>query len=189
MIDEDQLQRHPRQFRGCTRALIDQFGGKLAQIRLIFASFDAEGAGLRGTRAYVRAHRAGLVAPPTCNLNIDSIYTAVDLQLMLSDLNDHVLLDRGMLEECVQIARSGGYAAAFGKMRFGGGGTDAARFAGAGARATTMLAMPTGIVRDGLVYHTMRDTIDAVQLEAAAACLFVAAHWVQERDSVKDQVQ
>jgi len=139
MIDEDQLQRHSRQARDYTRALIDQFDGRLAQTRLIFASFDAEEAGLRGSRAYVRAHRAELAALPTCNLNIDSIYTA--------------------------------------------------EFTMAGVRATTMLAMPTGIVRDGLVYHTMRDTIDAVQPEAAAACLFVAAHWVQERDSVKDQVQ
>lgn len=162
---------------------------RLEDTRLIFASFDAEEAGLRGSRAYVRAHRAELAALPTRNLNIDSIYTAADLQLMLSDLNDHVKLDRGLAEECVQIARSGGYAAAFGKMRFGGGGTDAAEFAMAGVRATTMLAMPTGIVRDGLVYHTMRDTIEAVQPEAVAACLFVAARWVQNQDFAKDQVQ
>jgi len=76
MIDEDQLQRHSRQARDYTRALIDQFDGRLAQTRLIFASFDAEEAGLRGSRAYVRAHRAELAALPTCNLNIDSIYTA-----------------------------------------------------------------------------------------------------------------
>lgn len=161
----------------------------LEHTRLIFASFDAEEAGLRGSRAFVRVHREALAGLPTRNFNIDSIYKAADLQFLLSDLNDHVRLDRDMAEECAAIARSGGYAAGFAKMRFGGGGTDAAEFAMAGIPATTMIAMPAGIVRDGLVYHTMSDTIDAVQPQAVEACLFVAAGWVQNQDQKLNQVQ
>ena len=52
-----------------------------------------------------------------------------------------------------------------------GGGTDAAELAKAGVRATTMIAMPAGVVRDGLVYHTMRDTVDAIEPAAVEACL------------------
>jgi len=150
----------------------------LRDTRLVLVSFDAEEAGLRGARAFVRAHRAELAALPTLNLNIDSIYKVEDLQFLTSDLNSHVRLDRALAEDCVQIACAGGYPARLAVMRFGGGGTDAAELARAGVRAITMIAMHAGIVRDGLVYHTMQDTVDSIEPRAVEACLHVAASWL-----------
>ncbi len=146
----------------------------LDHTRLVFLSFDAEESGVRGSRAWVKAHRAELAAMPTLLLNIDSIYRAGDLQFMLSDLNAHVKLDRKLAEICARIAGDAGYPAGLGVMRFGGGATDAVTFARAGVRATTMIAMSTRVVRDGLVYHTMRDTVDAIEPVAVEACLSVA---------------
>lgn len=154
----------------------------LRHTRLLFVSFDAEEAGLRGSRAWVRAHRAGLDACPTLALNIDSIYHAADLQFMVSDLNSHIQLDRALVETCQALALRSGYPAGQGVMRFGGGATDAAELAKAGVRATTMIAMPTALVRDGLVYHTMRDTVDAVEPAAVDACLSVAEGLALELD-------
>ena len=37
-----------------------------------------------------------------------------------------------------------------------------------------MIAMSTRLVREGLVYHTMQDTVDAIEPEAVSACLAVA---------------
>jgi aminopeptidase YwaD len=147
----------------------------LAGTRLIFASFDAEESGLRGSRAWARAHQAEIGALPTFALNIDSIYTARDLQFLATDLNSHVRLDSALVDQCIKMAAECGYPAKRAYMRFGGGGTDAVELAGAGARATTMIAMPAGVVRNGLVYHTMKDTVDAIEPAAVDACLAVAA--------------
>lgn len=146
---------------------------KLEHTRLIFVSFDAEEAGLRGSREWVRKHRKELQSLPTTALNIDSIYNLNDLQFLVSDLNNHVRLDKDLAEECVQIAHGLGLQAKTTVMRFGGGGTDAAELVKVGVHATTMLAMSTELVRDGLVYHTMRDTVSAIEPEAVSACLAI----------------
>ncbi len=154
----------------------------LEHTRLIFVSFDAEEAGLRGSRAWVKAHRAELRALPTTALNFDSVYKLKDLQILVSDLNSHVRLDRTAVETCLGIARRLGYPAKTAVMRFGGGATDAAELAKAGVRATTLIAMSTRLVRDGLVYHTMQDTVDAIEPEAISACLSIAENLALEID-------
>jgi aminopeptidase YwaD len=146
----------------------------LEHTRLIFLSFDAEESGVRGSRAWVRDNLALLHSLPTNVLNIDSIYTLRDLQFLVSDLNSHVALSQTLAQTCIQIARDAGFMAAPAKMLFGGGSTDAAEFARHGIQATTMIAMPTTIVRDRLVYHTMQDTVDAIEPAAVEACLAVA---------------
>jgi aminopeptidase YwaD len=154
----------------------------LEHTRLIFASYDAEEAGLRGSRAWVKAHRAELGALPTTGLNFDSIYRLADLQFLVSDLNSHVKLDQATVARCLQIARRLGFPAHRAVMRFGGGATDAAELAKAGVRATTLIAMSTRLVRDGLVYHTRHDTVDAVEPEAVSACLSIARELALEID-------
>ncbi len=157
----------------------------LEHTRLIFTSFDAEESGLRGSRAWVKAHRSELTGMPTFALNIDSIYHLKDLQFLVSDLNDHVRLDLALALNCVRLAGELGYPAKKSRMRFGGGGTDAAELARVGIHATTMIAMPTALVREGLVYHTMHDTVDAIEPEAVSACLAVAgalAHHLDQKD-------
>lgn len=170
----------------------------LQNTRLIFASFDAEESGLRGSRAWVKAHYRDLEALPTCMLNIDSIFSAGDLQFLVTDLNNHVKLDRPLAARCLRIAQEclgslDGARLETGRlpdrlipMRFAGGATDAAELAKAGVRATTMIAMPAGVVRDGLAYHTMRDTVDAIEPAAVEACLMVASRLSGEMDAEID---
>jgi aminopeptidase YwaD len=146
----------------------------LEHTRLIFLSFDAEESGVRGSRAWVRQHKNQLKSLPTLALNIDSIYKVADLSFLTSDLNSHIPLNRPLAEMCVKIAQTSGYAASLAQMRFGGGATDAVELAKAGVQATTMIAMSSQVIRDGLVYHTMKDTVDAIQPAAVEACLAVA---------------
>ena len=159
-------------------------GSILEHIRLVFASFDAEESGLRGSRAWVSEHRAMLQALPTTTLNMDSIYRLEDLQFLVSDLNNHIKLDPALAEHCVRIANNLGYPARTVRMRFGGGATDAAELAKAGVSATTMIAMSTRLVRDGLVYHTMQDTVDAIEPGAVSACLAVAEKLALDLDQL-----
>jgi hypothetical protein len=115
-------------------------------------------------------------------LNIDSIYNANQLQFMLTDLNGYVKLSQETALECQQIAGLAGYPARLTPMLFGGGATDAAELAKVGVKATTMIAMPTDIIRDGLVYHTLQDTIDRVEPAAVQACLRVIHNFILKKE-------
>jgi hypothetical protein len=104
------------------------------------------------------------------------------LQFLISDLNGSLKLSKELAEECQGLANRAGLSSRLTRMVFGGGSTDAAELTKAGVKATTMLAMPTDLVRDGLVYHTVNDTVDAIEPEAVRACLEVASRLVEELD-------
>ncbi len=154
----------------------------LTHTRLIFISFDAEESGLRGSRAFVHQHQDELQSFPTYMLNIDTIYNVNQLQFLVTDLNGYVKLSQETALECQQLARQAGYPSRLTRMLFGGGATDAAELAKVGVKATTMIAMPTEIIRDGLVYHTLKDTIDQVEPEAVQACLRVTRDFILQKE-------
>lgn len=164
-------------------ARTDRVGkSSLRHTRLVFVSFDAEESGLRGSRAYARRHRADLQALPTYMLNIDSIYNVNELHFLTSDLNDSVALSTDLAQQCARLAARAGYPVRYARMVFGGGGTDAAELARVGVKATTLVAMSTSLVRDGLVYHTPKDIVDAIEPAAVEACLHIAHDLVLELD-------
>ncbi len=154
----------------------------LQHTRLILASFDAEESGVRGSRAWVKANRHQINQLPTWAFNIDSIYKVADLQCLTSDLNHHVALDKEFAQHCVDIAAKQGISVRLARMRYGGGATDAVELARAGVRATTLIGMSSEVVRDGLVYHTTLDTVDAIEPAAVEAALNLAANLAQTLD-------
>jgi aminopeptidase YwaD len=154
----------------------------LHRTRLIFVSFDAEESGLRGSKEFVRRHRTELQSLPTYMLNIDCVYNVDEVQFLTTDINNTTHLSRELAEKCARLAGNAGYPQKLNRMPFGGGGTDAAPLVRVGVKATTLIAMPVGLIRDGLVYHTMRDTVDAIEIEAVAACLHIAHDLVLDID-------
>jgi len=101
---------------------------------------------------------------------------------LTSDVNGLVGLSTGMADQCREVARSLGYDTRTVPMVFGGGATDAAEFARAGVEATTLLAMSTDHVREGLTYHTMNDTVDCIEPEAVEASLLIACGYILKKD-------
>ena len=150
----------------------------LKTTRLRIVSFDAEEAGLRGSAAWFRAHAAELSGIPCANLNFDSLYSLKDIQALLSDVNGHQALDRDMANELIRCAAVDGYELRPFSMLFGGGATDAAEAARAGIRACTVIAMPTTIVREGLVYHTPRDMADRIEPGVVEACMRICLRYL-----------
>jgi hypothetical protein len=157
-------------------------GSRLGSTRLRLVSFDGEEAGLRGSAAYFRAHAQELGALPCAMLNFDSIYALADLQALTSDVNGLQPLSSEMADELRACAAAEGYSMRPFAMLFGGGATDAAEAARAGIRACSIIAMPTAVVREGLVYHTPRDTPDRVEPEAVEACLRIALRFARKLD-------
>jgi hypothetical protein len=154
----------------------------LRRTRLIFVSFDAEESGLRGSKEFVCRHLNELQSLPTYMLNIDCVYKVKEIQFLTTDINNTRQLSREFAEQCARLAGKAGYAQKLNRMPFGGGGTDAAPLIEVGVKATTLVAMPVGLIRDGLVYHTLRDTVDAIEIEAVEACLQIAHDLVLDMD-------
>lgn len=167
---------------GLFRARRDS-GRGLSSTRLIFVSFDAEEAGLRGARAWAKAHKADIASLPTWNYNMDCMYKAEDVRFLTSDLNGSVALDGRTAEACAEAARKHGVKAPVEPIAFLTGGTDAAELAKRGARATTFIGMQWSNEARGASYHTPGDTIEAVTPEVLELAIEVGAAFVERLDS------
>jgi aminopeptidase YwaD len=143
----------------------------LRRTRVHVVSFDAEEAGLRGSAAYMKTHRAELNERPVFMLNFDSLYDVEHLHVLLSDVNGTIHLSHNMAEDIIECLRMEGCKPRPFHLIFGAGGTDAAEAARAGIEATTVIAISTAVVREKLAYHTPRDTVGAIDIEAVEACL------------------
>ena len=154
----------------------------LKHTRLILVSCDAEEAGLRGARAYVKRHKQELLAIPTYVLNVDSPYEFHEIQFLTSDINGSLKLSRRMATECTQVAAELGYTTRTVPMTFGGGGTDAAEYARIGIEATTLIAMSTNMIRDGLIYHTLEDRVENLDPRTIEAALKIAHRFILNKE-------
>ncbi|WP_371804842.1 M28 family metallopeptidase [Candidatus Lokiarchaeum ossiferum] len=174
--------------------MVIELGKKLASLkhsndlylnhtRVILASFDAEEAGLRGAAAFMETHYKKLQKIPTYHLNFDSLYNVDQFHILTHDINGTIPLSQEMVDDVIKIASKHGISFSKFSMTFGGGGTDAAESARKGIAATTILAMPTDIVREGLVYHTRNDTVDSIESEVIEGCLKIAWDflWLKEK--------
>jgi len=156
----------------------------LKHTRLIILSVDAEEAGLRGARAYVKRHKDELLKTKTYVLNMDTIYHLKNLNFFSYDLNSTVRLSPQMAAECVEVARSLGYNAIVSRMSPGGGATDAAAFGEAGIEATNLSAMSFEVkdYDQGWVYHTPNDTSKYIEPAAVEASLKIVRDYVIRKD-------
>ncbi|MCX8123701.1 MAG: M28 family peptidase [Spirochaetes bacterium] len=139
--------------------------------RLIFASFDGEECGLKGSKAFANEYKKLIGCMPTYHLNIDSLYRPELIKFLTSDVNGFVTLSEEFAKTCVATAHSKGYAASTFAMYPGTGATDAAPLAQAGARATTLIALPTEVEKQHSVYHTMNDTVENIHADVVKAAI------------------
>jgi Predicted aminopeptidases len=157
----------------------------LKHTRLIILSADGEECGLRGSRAFVAAHRKELKDVKTYTLVLDTFYRADHLIFFYEDLNRTVKLSRPMTDELQKLAATLGYTVRVGKMPVGGGSTDAANFAKAGIETSAMLTLPHSIKHfpDWFVYHTSRDTVDKIEPKVVEHSLNIVATYIRKKDS------
>ncbi|OHD67585.1 MAG: hypothetical protein A2177_12510 [Spirochaetes bacterium RBG_13_68_11] len=155
----------------------------LRSTRIRILSFDAEEAGLRGASAYFRAHAAELKRIPCVHLNFDSLYRLGDLQVLTSDINGTVKLSRVLVDQLIACAKECGFEMRTFGMIFGAGGTDAAESARAGIPSTSIIAIPTEIVREGLVYHTPGDTVEHIEPAVVEACMRIALRFLERLEA------
>ena len=158
-------------------------GQGLAHTRIVFASFDAEEAGLRGARAFAQARRKEFAALPTYSYNMDCVYTLADMHFLSSDLNGSVAMDEESTKLLCSIAKAENLPDRKEAIAFLTGGTDAAELAKAGAKATSLIAMKWGNNARANAYHTPTDTVSTIEVEAVEAVIRLGVAFALELDA------
>ncbi|MEW6517664.1 MAG: M28 family peptidase [candidate division FCPU426 bacterium] len=139
--------------------------------RVLFVSFDAEEAGLRGSRAFARQYKRQLREIPTYNVNLESLFDLKKLEYLVSDINGTVRLSQKLAKSLQEVTKSLGYTSRLFPMRHGYGATDAAELAKIGVQATTLAALSPDIGSGNNVYHTHNDDVQHLDPKVIRAAL------------------
>lgn len=157
-------------------------GKGLKHTRIMVVSWDAEEAGLRGSRAYAKQFEAELHKTKTYNLNFECMYDHRELSFLTSDLNNFVPLSAKMANECKGVSEKLGYNMTTSIFPFLAGGTDSAELAKIGIESTCLAAMSWTRMGEDPAYHTTRDTIEAVDAEAVRQSIDLGIHYILEKE-------
>jgi hypothetical protein len=156
----------------------------LKHTRIICLSVDGEECGLRGSRAFAKAHEKEFKNIKTYAFCIDTLFNADKLLFFKRDLNMTVPLSGNMAKELTDIAKGLGYGAKVSQMPFGGGSTDAASFAQIGVEASCLLAFELDIsnLQEDMVYHTPQDKTNAIEPKVVEQSLNVTVEYLLKKD-------
>ena len=160
-----------------------QFKESLKHTRIIVLSFDAEEEGLRGARAYVKAHEKELKEIPTYLLNADCLYDENEMFFLTSDLNNFVKFDDGFTDELLDVSELEGIFTFKQPLAFLTGGTDAAEFAKKGIASTTLIGMPWSNSNRNQSYHTPNDTLEHVHFEVVYNTMKLFMAYIKYKDN------
>jgi aminopeptidase YwaD len=158
-------------------------GHPLQKTKLVVVSMDGEEIGQRGAKAYVQRHLSELNGMPTWVLNMDTVVHPDDLTIATRDRNWLRGLSAEMVADVSAAANWLGIAMTARPFRFGAGGTDAAPFADAGIKATSIVASSMAIVSRGHQYHTSRDRVQAINAAVVRDTMMIAAQYIRSKDA------
>lgn len=156
----------------------------LSHTRIVCLSVDAEESGLRGSMAYVERHANEMASTKTYVLCFDTLYKADKLIFLNNDLNMTTDLSDAMANDLAGITGGLGYGARVTRIPWGGGSTDAASFARGGFQATCMLSFDLNVKKlpKDLVYHTSKDTTDAIEPAMVEQAIHVTLEYILRKD-------
>ncbi len=140
----------------------------------------AEECGLRGAKAWCRAHGAEFRDVPTYILSFDTIHDPAFLMVNRRDLNGLVRADAELADRFLRAAEAAGVPCRSGWVPPLGGATDAAAFTQGGFRALGITAMPHRLED---YYHTRRDSWDNLDPRGLCSCLRAAMRMIREFDA------
>ena len=142
----------------------------------------SEEAGLRGAKAWCRAHQDDYRDVPTGIICFDTIQDPRHLMVNRKDLNGTVAADASLCDAFLRAAKAAGVPCRTGKVPMFGGATDSAAFTQGGFRSVAVTGLSHKLER---FYHTRLDTSDHLNPEALENCYKAVAELVRrlEEDS------
>lgn len=143
---------------------LDEAGIEFENTEVTMICSGSEEAGLRGAKAYVKAHEQELKEVPTVVIGIDTFRDLEDMAIYDRDLSGTVQHDWGAKHLVKNAAANCGFDLKFESIYIGG--CDAAAFTQRGIKATGFAAMNPDPPR---YYHTRLDTPENLRPEAISA--------------------
>ena len=141
----------------------------------------SEEAGLRGAKAWCRAHGAEYRDVPTYIVSFDTIHDPRFLMINRKDLNGTLTSDRELCDLLREAAQSVGVEYRTGKVPLFGGGTDSAAFTQGGFRSVAVTGLNHRLED---YYHTRRDTYDNLNREGLEKCWRATAAFIARMDEM-----
>lgn len=160
-------------------------GEGLKNTRLVFASFDGEECGLKGSEEWFR--RYSDLTRNAVVFNIDCPYYAEHLTFLTKDVNGFVPLSISFASRCAADAASMGYKSKVGELPIFAGATDAASAARAGLEATTIMGIPMS-GSSIAPYHTADDVPDALDKATLEEVMAIAIKVVEKNYASEEPV-
>ena len=166
---------------GCTIGIsvVELLKEQLKHTRLVLLLTDGEEIGQKGARHFVNSNIEELKAIRTSVINIDSIYNKDDITILKSDRNGFSKLSSTLSESLNRIAVKRGYNLKIKPMPFGGGGTDGGQFARKGIDTTSIIGMPTNLIRKEILIHTKKDLPDRINVDAVSLVIEMLSEYIK----------
>ncbi len=140
----------------------------------------AEEAGIRGAKAWCRAHAGDYSDVPTYILSFDTIHDPRQLTVNFRDLNGTVKADRALGEAFLRAAKEAQVPCKRGLVPLMGGATDSAAFTQGGFRSVAVTGLNHKLED---YYHTRRDSYDNLDAEGLENCFKATVTMLREIDA------
>ena len=128
----------------------------------------SEEAGLRGAKAWAKAHKGEYRDVPTCIISYDTIHDPKHLTVNTRDLNSTVKSDPELCDLFLRAAEKAGVPCRKGFVPLFGGSTDSAAFTQGGFCSIGITGL-SHVLED--YYHTRRDSYDNLNEKGLENCI------------------
>lgn len=139
----------------------------------------SEEAGLRGAKAWAKAHKDDYKDVPTYIISYDTIHDPKHLAVNTRDLNSTVKSDSELCDLFLSAAKKAGVPCKKSFVPLFGGATDSAAFTQGGFRSIGITGL-SHVLED--YYHTRRDSYDNMNAEGLENCMRVTVALVDMLD-------
>lgn len=144
----------------------------------------SEEAGLRGAKAWCKAHKEEFSDVPTFIFAYDTIHDPKQLMVNYRDLNGTVKADKDASDLFMEAAEELGIQCKKGMVPPLGGSTDSAAFAQADMRAAGITGLNHKLES---YYHTRRDSYDNMNVDGLADCFAATVRVLEKFDNGEKQ--
>ena len=150
---------------------------RLENTELVVVCAGCEEAGLRGAKAFSKAHAEEFGDVETVFIALDTMTDMEFIKVMCRDLNGTLKHDGAVCAMMKQGAKTAGHDVPYGSVFFGS--SDATAATQAGMRACLLSAMDEAPAD---YYHTRLDTVDRLEPKTMEACLDIVLETVYQFD-------
>lgn len=162
---------------------MEQQGIELRHTELGVNLTGSEEAGLRGSKAWCKAHKNDYQDVPTYIISIDTIQDPKEFMVNRRDLNGTVSTDQEICDLYSRAAKNMGVPCKSGQIPLFGGASDGAGFAQGGFRSISVTGMNHKLER---FYHTQLDTPDKLSEEAIHNCYLATLEMIRLIDQASE---